>query len=112
LENGGKNDNPFSEAQFKTLKYRLYFPGRFTSIEPARAHGREFFRWYNDEHRHGGLGLHAAAVQDARVDVLAAACLAHPSASSARPPHRPPCPAHPGSTRPRKKKQLCSKTHT
>ena len=51
------NDNPFSEAQFKTLKYRPEFPGRFGSIEHARAHCRDFFAWYNNEHRHGGLGL-------------------------------------------------------
>ena len=55
------NDNPFSEAQFKTLKYRPYFPARFTSIEHARAHCQELFRWYSDEHRHGGLGLFARA---------------------------------------------------
>ena len=55
------NDNPFSEAQFKTLKYRPDFPRRFASIEAARAHCQVFFPWYNEEHRHGGLGLHTAA---------------------------------------------------
>ena len=55
------NDNPFSEAQFKTLKYRPDFPGRFGSIEDARAHCQDFFGWYNDEHRHTGLGLHTPA---------------------------------------------------
>ena len=73
------NDNPFSEAQFKTLKYRPGFPARFASIEAARAHCQDFFPWYNDEHRHGGLGLHtaadihygrAAAVQAGRAQVL------------------------------------------
>jgi putative transposase len=54
------NDTPYSEAQFKTLKYRPGFPARFTSIEAARAHCQHFFRWYNDQHRHGGLGLHTA----------------------------------------------------
>ena len=51
------DDNPFSEAQFKTLKYRPDFPERFGSIEDARAHCRAFFDWYNLEHRHGGIGL-------------------------------------------------------
>ena len=55
------NDNPYSEAQFKTLKYRPAFPARFASIEAARAHCQAFFPWYNNEHRHGGLGLHTAA---------------------------------------------------
>lgn len=51
------NDNPFSEAQFKTLKYHPRFPARFDSIQHARAFCRDFFCWYNTEHRHGSLGL-------------------------------------------------------
>jgi putative transposase len=51
------NDNPFSEAQFKTLKYRPAFPDRFGSIQDARAHCQVFFPWYNTEHRHRSLGL-------------------------------------------------------
>ncbi len=51
------NDNPFSESQFKTMKYRPDFPDRFGSIEHGRAHCGDFFDWYNREHRHGGLGL-------------------------------------------------------
>jgi putative transposase len=51
------NDNPFSEAQFKTLKYHPRFPERFDSIQQARAFCRDFFTWYNTEHRHGSLGL-------------------------------------------------------
>ena len=51
------NDNPYSEAQFKTLKYRPGFPDRFASIEEARAFCQDFFRWYNAEHRHSGIGL-------------------------------------------------------
>lgn len=54
------NDNPFSEAQFKTLKYRPDFPDRFGSLEDARAHCADFFPWYNTDHRHSGLGLHTA----------------------------------------------------
>ena len=53
--------NPYSEAQFKTLKYRPDFPTRFASIEAARRHCQTFFGWYNDEHRHIGLGLHVPA---------------------------------------------------
>jgi putative transposase len=50
-------DNPYSEAQFTTLKYRPGFPARFDSIEHARAFCREFIRWYNHHHRHCGIGL-------------------------------------------------------
>ena len=51
------DDNPYSEAQFKTLKYRPDFPERFGSIEDARAHCQKFFRWYNAVHRHSGIAL-------------------------------------------------------
>jgi len=51
------DDNPFSESQFKTLKYRPEFPGRFGSIEDARAFCRNFFPWYNTEHRHSGIAM-------------------------------------------------------
>jgi len=51
------DDNPFSEAQFKTLKYRPDFPKRFGCIEDARAHCQRFFHWYNHEHRHSGIAL-------------------------------------------------------
>jgi putative transposase len=81
------NDNPFSEAQFKTLKYCPQFPERFGSIEDGRAFGQVFFRWYNEEHRHSGLGFltpavvhfdQAARVRDQRREVLHAAYAAHP----------------------------------
>lgn len=49
-------DNPYSEAQFKTLKYRPDFPDRFDSMLHARSWGRGLFPWYNDEHRHSGIG--------------------------------------------------------
>jgi putative transposase len=51
------DDNPYSEAQFKTLKYRHDFPGRFGSVEDARVFCRKFFPWYNDEHHHSGLAM-------------------------------------------------------
>jgi putative transposase len=55
------NDNPFSEAQFKTVKYHPSFPGRFGGVEDAREHFGRFFPWYVDEHRHSGLALLAPA---------------------------------------------------
>jgi putative transposase len=81
------DDNPYSEAQFKTLKYRPDFPDRFGSIEDARAHCQKFFNWYNHEHRHSGIGFMApAAVHDGtaaarteqRTITLDAAFAAHP----------------------------------
>ncbi len=51
------NDNPFSESQFKTLKYRPDFPKRFGSLEDARGFCRDFFHWYNEEHYHSGIGF-------------------------------------------------------
>ena len=51
------DDNPFSEAQFKTLKYRPGFPRRFADIDHAHSHCQDFFPWYNDEHRHGGIAM-------------------------------------------------------
>jgi len=96
------NDNPFSESQFKTMKYRPEFPGRFDSIEAARAHCQTFFDWYNDDHRHGGLGLHtpadvhhgrAHAVREQRAVVLDAAYDAHPERFVSKPPEPPTIPA-------------------
>ena len=51
------NDNPFSQAQFKTLKYQPEFPKRFQTIDEARAFCRRFFAWYNQDHHHAGIGL-------------------------------------------------------
>lgn len=81
------NDNPFSESQFKTLKYHPGFPQRFASLEEARAFCRDFFRWYNAEHHHAGIAYltpqtvhsgRAKQVIDARRNVLKAAHAAHP----------------------------------
>lgn len=80
-------DNPYSEAHFRTLKYRPDFPARFGSLQDARTHCRAFFDWYNRRHRHGGLGLltpesvhlgQAEAVVAARQVVLDGAHRAHP----------------------------------
>jgi putative transposase len=81
------NDNPFSEAQFKTMKYRPDYPERFGSIEDARVWARSFIDWYNHEHRHTGLALMAPAtvhyglagqVTGKRQQVLQAAYDQHP----------------------------------
>jgi putative transposase len=81
------DDNPFSESQFKTLKYRPDFPQRFGCIEDARQFCQSFFRWYNKEHRHTGINLltpeavhHGLAEQilKARGNVLSAAYEANP----------------------------------
>ena len=55
------NDNPYSEAQFKTLKYAPVFPDRFGSLPDAREFCQRFFAYYNSEHRHSGIGLHTPA---------------------------------------------------
>jgi putative transposase len=95
------NDNPYSEAQFKTLKYRPGFPARFGSLEAARAHCQDFFPWYNNEHRHGGLGLHTASdvhhgrarvIQAQRASVLTAAHHARPERFVRKPPAPPKLP--------------------
>jgi putative transposase len=95
------NDNPFSEAQFKTLKYRPEFPAHFDSIEAARRHCQTFFPWYNDEHRHTGLGLHTAAdvhyglaeqVRDKRAAILDTAYADHPERFVRKPPEPPKLP--------------------
>src|SRR5450755_4831603 len=82
------SDNPYSESNFKTEKYRPGFPARFESIEHARAHCRAFVDWYNHAHRHSGIGLmtpaavhhgHAEQLHAARLD---AAFARNPSDSS------------------------------
>lgn len=52
------NDNPFSESQFKTLKYRPSFPKRFGGIQDSRAFCVDFFNWYNKDHRHSGISFY------------------------------------------------------
>jgi len=92
------DDNPFSEAQFKTLKYRPDFPERFGSLEDARVFCQTFFSWYNGEHRHSGIGLMTPAVvhdgrantmRDARQQVLMTAYAAHPERFVRKPPQPP-----------------------
>jgi putative transposase len=95
------NDNPFSESNFKTMKYRPDFPERFGCIEDARVFCDRFFGWYAHEHRHSGIGLHtpadvhygrAQAVREGRAQVLTAAYLAHPERFVRTPPEPPKLP--------------------
>lgn len=81
------NDNPFSESQFRTLKYRPEFPATFASLAEARAFCQRFFGWYNTEHRHSGIAWHtphnvhygqSEQVRAVRADVLAAAYSRNP----------------------------------
>ncbi len=81
------NDNPFSEAAFKTLKYRPDFPERFGCIQDARLFCRDFFQWYNHEHHHSGIALltpydvhygRAASVVYQRTTVMNQAFSSHP----------------------------------
>jgi putative transposase len=81
------DDNPYSESQFRTLKYRPEFPDRFGCIQDSRAFCQGFFRWYNQEHRHSGLALltpamvhygHTPRILEQRQTVLDMAYRAHP----------------------------------
>ena len=81
------DDNPYSEAQFKTMKYRPDYPDRFGALEDSRSWARGFFSWYNFEHHHTGLGLmvpamvhygHTDQIQQARQRVLEGAFATHP----------------------------------
>ena len=96
------DDNPYSESHFRTLKYRPGFPERFGCLQDARSFSQEFFTWYNNEHRHSGLGLPSPAVVHyglapeaikQRRAVLDAAYKAHPERFVRRPPQPLPAPA-------------------
>jgi putative transposase len=95
------NDNPYSESQFRTMKYRPTFPERFGSFQDAHAFCGRFFRWYNDEHRHSGIGFHTPAdvhygraepVRARRGEVLTAAYTQHPERFVRKPPEPPALP--------------------
>lgn len=99
------DDNPFSEAQFKTLKYQPDYPGRFSGIEHARGWLALFFGWHNDEHHHSGLALFTPsevffgrieAVRAVRQAALDAAHAAHPERFPNGPPRvaLPPAEVH------------------
>jgi hypothetical protein len=89
------NDNPFSESQFRTFKYRPEFPDRFGSIVDARAISHDLFAWYNDAHHHSGLNYltpadvhygRAAATLEVRHRTRVAAYAAHPERFVQGPP--------------------------
>jgi putative transposase len=104
------NDNPYSEAHFKTLKYCPVFPGSFAAIDEARAFCALFFDYYNNEHRHSGIGLHtpasvhdgtAAEIRRRRQQVLDAAYAARPDRFRSRRPLAPALPARAWINKPR-----------
>jgi len=106
------NDNPYSEAQFKTLKYCPAFPERFGSIEDARAFCSAFFSYYNGDHRHSGIAYHTPAsvhygtageIRIQRAQVLDEAYAANPLRFRHRRPVPPSCPRSPGSTTPERR---------
>ena len=95
------NDNPFSESQFKTMKYRPRFPGRFGSRQDAQTFCREFFGWYNEQHRHSGIGLHTPetvhygrvkAIDAVRREALRSAYESHPERFVRKQPEPPAVP--------------------
>jgi putative transposase len=95
------NDNPYSESQFRTMKYRPEFPDRFGCLQDSRAFCQTFFPWYNDDHRHSGIGMmtpamvhygSAHAVRQNRQFVLDAAYRNHPERFVRRPPIQPQLP--------------------
>ena len=96
------DDNPYSESQFKTVKYAPTYPGRFADPEQAREYFRGFFVWYNTRHRHSGLGLltpeavyhgRAGELQTARQRVLDEAYARYPGRFVKGPPKAPEIPA-------------------
>jgi len=83
------NDNPFSESQFKTMKYRPEFPDRFGGIQDARSFGCGFFPWYNEEHHHSGVALYTPSdVHYGRVQEIHRRRQAALDAAYHRHPHR------------------------
>ncbi len=95
------NDNPCSQSQFRTLKYRPEFPDRFGCLQDSGAFSQRFFRWYNQEHRQSGLGLltpamvyygQAESILQQRQAVLEAAYQRHPErfVRNAPKPSQPP----------------------
>ena len=96
------NDNPYSESQFKTLKYRPGFPDRFGSEQDCRWLLRDLFAWYNTEHRHSGIGMmtpeavhygRAPEIRAARQKTLDTAYALHPERFVKHPPSPPEVPS-------------------
>jgi putative transposase len=115
------NDNPYSEAAFKTLKYCPAFPGTFTSIYDARVFMGQFFTYYNAEHRHSGIGLYTPTsvhdgtwkyVRDTRQLVLDTAYAAHPERFRKGPPQAPELPFQAWINRPPSKIETTEDQHS
>jgi len=115
------NDNPYSEAAFKTLKYCPAFPDSFTTVGEAASFSDLFFDYYNNQHRHSGIGLYTPAsvhdgtwkyVRDARQEVLDAAYRTHPDRFIAGPPQAPRLPAKVWINNPRTKIESSTDSHT
>lgn len=103
------NDNPYSESQYKTLKYRPDYPGKFDSLPQARAWCAEFFDWYHQLHRHCGIGYHtphdvhyglAEQLREMRADILNTAYQRHPERFVNKPPAPPALPTQAWINRP------------
>ncbi|MGH0798386.1 IS3 family transposase [Bacillus mycoides] len=114
------NDNPFSESQYKTLKYRPDFPSRFGCYEDALSHCRSFFHWYNEEHYHSGIGLltpsslhhgQAASIHQSRKQVLDLAWQRHPERFVHGCPRRAEVPAAVWINRPKSSNQPADTPH-
>ena len=104
------DDNPYSESQFKTMKYRPEFPERFECLEDARSFCQVFFAWYNNDHRHSGIGyvtpaaMHtglASVIYEQRDQVLEKAFLAHPNRFKNNRPQPPALPTQAGINMPK-----------
>lgn len=115
------DDNPYSESQFKTMKYRPDFPARFGSIEDARSHCQTFFAWYNAEHCHSGIGhmtphsVHyglAQAMRATRQTTLDAAFVATPKRFKGMRPCLKPMPTAAWINPPSKENQAANKPQT
>jgi transposase InsO family protein len=113
------DDNPYSEAQFKTMKYRPDFPERFESLAQARSFCQTFFAWYNDDHRHSGIGymtpaaMHtgiAPIIHRHREEVLQSAFDRHPNRFKHRQPQPPVLPTEAGINMPKATKETAGQT--
>jgi putative transposase len=109
------NDNPYSESQFRTLKYRPEFPDRFGCIQDSRAFCQGFFPWYNEEHRHSGLALltpamvhygQTALILEQRQSVLDVAYRAHPERFVRQAPKPPTVPTEVWINKPAKSDEM------
>lgn len=108
------DDNPYSEAQFKTMKYRQDFPERFQNLEDARDFCQQFFAWYNHEHQHSGIGyvtpaqMHsgvATTIYQTRTNTLQNAFLKYPNRFKNKAPRPPKLPTDAGINMPKTTKQ-------